>query len=128
MNVIFAAEEKARSILGIFMLLVVLFGLLFSHGEGIRLFPFPLSGPTQTGQLDYQKNVHRIEKNKGVSGILLQSDTAPQPQLLGSFNSWESFGTWVSKDVVPSDASFTQPVLVSRISSSDLNGRAPPVS
>lgn len=51
----------------------VLTGLLFSSGEGIRLFPFPAFGAAQNEKsflnggegTDYQKNVFRFEKGEG---------------------------------------------------------------
>jgi len=57
-------------------------GLLFSCGEGIRLFPFPAAkialdtdseykGETKT---DYQKNIHRFENNQGNLAATYQRD------------------------------------------------------
>jgi hypothetical protein len=51
----------------------VLFGLLFSCGEGIRLFPFPANETTKNDspQLNaedkilYQYNIHRLEERQG---------------------------------------------------------------
>jgi hypothetical protein len=67
----YVTGERVRSAFCAFAILVVLAGLLFSCGEGIRLLPFPVATVTHNANLNsantrinYQKNVHRIEKNQ----------------------------------------------------------------
>lgn len=74
----FKAVKKVpnRKIQKIFRALVlggVLIGLLFSCGEGIRLFPFPAKETTQNdssqlnpeNKIQYQYNIHRFEDRQG---------------------------------------------------------------
>lgn len=66
------------------VLYAVLCGLLFSCGEGIRLFPFPapeLSTANQTflifeTEIPYQYNAHRFEKNQGNQNSKSQTDNS----------------------------------------------------
>jgi hypothetical protein len=54
------------------VLFIVFAGLLFSRGEGIRLFPFPFTQASQNAsselqndeEFDYEKNLHRFESNQ----------------------------------------------------------------
>jgi hypothetical protein len=71
------------NLLRAFLLTGVLTGLLFSCGEGIRLFPFPSAAAhkhskLQTdGQLGYQKNAHRFESKSGDYLSKIQRDNQP---------------------------------------------------
>lgn len=66
-------NKKIELIFRTFVLSLVLCGLLFSCGEGIRLFPFPSNERTKndSSQLNvedkllYQYNVHRFEDRQG---------------------------------------------------------------
>ncbi|HLM00772.1 MAG TPA: hypothetical protein VK400_06930 [Pyrinomonadaceae bacterium] len=64
--------QSGQSVLRAFVFLGVLTGLLFSRGEGIRLFPFPPEATENNhsvwksgGELVYQKNLHRLESKPG---------------------------------------------------------------
>jgi hypothetical protein len=73
------------------LLIGVLAGLLFSCGEGIRLFPFPPetaaaqnghSGAWKSGdRVGYQKNLHRFEsgRQENPQSKIRRGDNQPQP-------------------------------------------------
>ena len=64
--------QTSRILFRTFVLCVVLTGLLFSCGEGIRLFPFPEIEPTKNdlsqlnfeNKIPYQYNIHRLEESR----------------------------------------------------------------
>lgn len=66
-------NRKFQIIFRAFVLCLVLSGLLFSCGEGIRLFPFPANETTKNNshqlnvedKIFYQYNVHRFEDRQG---------------------------------------------------------------
>ena len=76
--------QRYQSLFRAAVLFGVLTGLLFSCGEGIRLFPFPLSAPENEhsklqsdAQVGYQKNVHRFENKQGNYLSKIQRDNQP---------------------------------------------------
>lgn len=68
-----AAPKKIDFLFRLCLLNCVLTGLLFSCGEGIRLFPFPETEPATVNRtnldigdkIPYQINVHRLEDSQG---------------------------------------------------------------
>jgi hypothetical protein len=65
--------QKFQLISRTIVLCAVLTGLLFSCGEGIRLFPFPATETTKNdlsqlnfkNKIPYQFNIHRLEDRQG---------------------------------------------------------------
>ncbi|MBA3633760.1 MAG: hypothetical protein H0W58_13280 [Acidobacteria bacterium] len=76
--------KNCESLLHAVLLISVLAGLLFSCGEGIRLFPFPITKTSENSQsrlkdndkTPYQLNVHRFESNQGNSQLKFQRDNS----------------------------------------------------
>ncbi len=66
-------NKKFQLLFRTIVLCSVLSGLLFSRGEGIRLFPFPEAEPTKNdlsqlnfeNEIPYQYNIHRFEDRQG---------------------------------------------------------------
>ncbi|MGI9055003.1 MAG: hypothetical protein ACR2F2_04285 [Pyrinomonadaceae bacterium] len=65
--------QKFQIIFRTAVLCALLTGLLFSCGEGIRLFPFPEAETTENefsqlnfeNKISYQFNIHRLEERQG---------------------------------------------------------------
>jgi hypothetical protein len=110
----------------------VLAGLLFSSGEGIRLFPFPSPASAQNEKSflsdgkksDYKENVFRFEKGEG--------SFSKFPRNAKDF--WASFQTPQKSPVFKlafifqADSAFVRSVFKSRFISQSPGSRAPPFS
>jgi hypothetical protein len=126
------SRKSVQSVFRAVVLLGVLTGLLFSCGEGIRLFPFP---PEATGYkhsgwqsgdaIVYQKNLHRFENKQENSPSKIQRDNhqhywtnaagAPNDAPLSSLSSARRI-----------DVLFDPAVFRSRLFSFSRASRAPP--
>jgi hypothetical protein len=78
------SPQKYPLILRAVLLTGVLAGLLFSCGEGIRLFPFPPEATLHKysewksgAALNYQKNIHRPESRQGNQAAKIQRHNQP---------------------------------------------------
>lgn len=125
--------KKNRSAFCAFLLLVVLAGLLFSHGEGIRLFPFPTSAITSQEYAEvaanarngYQKNIHRIDSDEETDESKLPCGHNLFPGGLGDSVGLSRRDSAIE---VAISACFNSRLFDSQSSSAVLKGRAPPVS
>jgi hypothetical protein len=115
---------------------VVLFGLLagllFSSGEGVRLFPFPafenaqneksfLNRSERTG---YQKNIFRFEKSEGSFSKLQRA----AKDYWASFRLPQNLPVFKLAVVFQADFDFIPRVFQSRFVSQTPGSRAPPFS
>jgi hypothetical protein len=111
--------------------------LLFSCGEGIRLFPFPPveqssnvnSGWKNDGEISYQKNAPRFENKKESQSKLKREGGDPASHhRAGGFGSPE-YGAFsapaISRRV---DVSFARPPVKSILVVQSTGSRPPPVS
>jgi hypothetical protein len=126
------SPQSVQSVFRAVVLVGVLTGLLFSCGEGIRLFPFP---PEATGykhsgwksgdEIVYQKNLHRFENKQETFHSKIQRDDHQH--------------FWTNASAAPDDAPFSSlsnareidvlfdpAVFKTRLFSFDCASRAPP--
>ncbi|HEX8287516.1 MAG TPA: hypothetical protein VF556_05970 [Pyrinomonadaceae bacterium] len=119
----------------IVFLFAVFTGLLFSCGEGIRLFPFPpaeksrnnlfrLESQTESG---YEKNIHRFENTQLNSQSKSQRDNR-QTHWSGVCHAHENFSFLNSSDCSEINTSFNTQTFHSRFAFSLISSRAPPIS
>lgn len=116
------------------LLFGLLNGLLFSCGEGIRLFPFPNSEAASQIEFetklnngtDYEKNFHRFEN---------QFANYQQKNQQNNCNHWLNNESLVKNPIdKPSgnlskiDSAFHTYLIISRLSDQNLGSRAPPLS
>lgn len=116
------------------LLFGLLNGLLFSCGEGIRLFPFPNSEATSQNEFetkinngtDYEKNFHRFENHL--------ASYQPKTQQ-NSDNHWLNTGILVKRisnktvlSLSKTDSAFHAHLIISRLSDQRFGSRAPPLS
>lgn len=116
------------------LLFGLLNGLLFSCGEGIRLFPFPNSEAASQIEFetklnngsDYEKNFHRFEN---------QFANYQQKNQQNNCNHWLNNGSLVKNlskkpTIIASktSSSFQADSIISRLTDQNLGSRAPPLS
>jgi len=115
-------------------LTILLAGLLFSSGEGIRLLPFPVAENKADGieklnaafGTGYQENVVRFEKGKNPSALKKHLAEAAPDAAASSMVSLA--GASLSDSLAIDSTAQTSVSFASRTYSSDLNSRPPPVS
>ena len=117
------------------VLFVVFAGLLFSCGEGIRLFPFPftktpqnISSEVETDEdRNYEKNLHRFENNHTNLQSKIQRGNL-QHHWNSAFGKVEflAFAKLSVSDKI--NVSLNPQIFKSRLISAALGSRAPPVS
>jgi hypothetical protein len=116
------------------LLFGLLNGLLFSCGEGIRLFPFPTSEAASQIEFetkinngtDYEKNFHRFEN---------QFANYQQKNQQNNSNHWLNNGSLIKSlseksKVISSktDSTFHADLIISRLSDQSFGSRAPPLT
>lgn len=117
------------------VLFVVFAGLLFSCGEGIRLFPFPFAEKTQNlsselqnvEERDYERTFHRFENN--------QANFQSKAQRFNLPHDWTGVGRGFDRTAFLKIADWHKAGLLlclqvfkSRFISAPSESRAPPVS
>ena len=114
------------------LLLGVLSGMLFSSGEGIRLFPFALSqnSPKAVSEHNaagtYQKNIFRIDKERENQSKFQRK--IPADNFTGIFNSPNNFRLILLASLPESRLSGDFQPAKSIEVSKDGGSRAPPLS
>ena len=117
------------------LLLGVLAGLFFSCGEGVRLFPFPMSEAAKNthpnlddgGRIPYQFNVHRFENSQGNFQSKSQRDNQHQYGANGG-DLLNDAPFVIAANIRRGDFEPCLGVLKSRLFLSSRASRAPPVS
>lgn len=127
--------QRFQIVFRLVILFGVLAGLLFSCGEGIRLFPFPAAeiiGEKQSRLKDgeetgYQKNIHRFEKGEGNYQSRLQRESRHHQWTdvfkILKYSPFSASAIWGGIDFLFDSQSFK-----SRFPSASLGSRAPPFS
>jgi hypothetical protein len=115
------------------LLICVLTGLLFSCGEGIRLFPFPLPETAQnakwksSGEIGYQENVHRFESKQENYQPNFQRDKIKH-HLTNGFKALNISLSFALPARRKTDFSINSQFFKSRFIAASLASRPPPVS
>ena len=117
------------------LLIGVLAGLLFSCGEGVRLFPFPPettqqdkhSGWKSGEKVGYQKTAHRFEHRQGSYPSKIQRDNQPH-YWTNVYNTLNSAPPPVGSNACEISVLFDSRVFKSRLFSVSGASRAPPSS
>lgn len=110
----------------------VLAGLLFSSGEGIRLFPFPPSAAAQNEksflsdgkESDYKENIFRLEKGEGSFSKFQRS----AKDYWAGFQMPQKSPFFRLAVIFQTDSAFIPRVFQSRFVSQTPGSRAPPFS
>lgn len=112
---------------------ILLTGLLFSNGEGIRLLPFPMADQTAcesekfaaAADAGYQENVTRFEKRQEASA---RKKDKTGTETAAVFTSGISLGrsTLIESDYIFPQTHYAH--YAARKHASDLNSRPPPIS
>jgi hypothetical protein len=125
--------EKSLYAFRFAIMLSVFAALLFSCGEGIRLFPFPEEfSPNQNakfkngGGFDYQKNIHRFENKQGNNQLKVKRDS--DEFSAKGFNAPFAVTKFAALDLSDKNSFFNSARLKSRLLPASLKSRAPPVS
>ncbi|HEX8369642.1 MAG TPA: hypothetical protein VF604_13945 [Pyrinomonadaceae bacterium] len=116
------------------LLIGVLAGLLFSCGEGIRLFPFPPettadkhSGWKSGDKVGYQKNAHRFEQRQDSRQSKFQRDNQPH-YWTGVYNTLNNALPPTVSTVGETGVLFNSEIFKSHLFSVSGASRAPPSS
>ena len=126
--------KNLHSLLRALSLYSVMAALLFSCGEGIRLFPFPVEETDQGTALrtvdgegiQYEENVPRIEKDREKAGRV---DSSVSRDLQSAFLARFGFTLSVATLRANGQAGISAPrAFTSFQAASRLRGRAPPLS
>lgn len=109
----------------------VLAGLLFSCGEGIRLFPFPTAEATHSAwksgePTGYQKNLHRLESRQGNPAAKIQRPPQPQHFWTDGFHALDNAPLLSFSGFREADVLFNPRFFKSRLFSISGASRAPP--
>jgi|SRR5215213_9630008 len=117
-----------------FLLSGVMIGLLFSCGEGIRLFPFPSAAAQNKnsklqsdGQVGYQKNAHRFENKPDNYLSKIQRDNQTH-YCTNRFDALDNAPPLVVSNSLEIGVLFNSRFLKSSLFASFGASRAPPVS
>jgi len=128
------SPPKYQLILRAVLLIGVLAGLLFSCGEGIRLFPFP---PAETSNqhsewkseaaVGYQKNIHRLESRQGNQSSKIQRHHEPPPFGTNGYHAPPGARLFSFSNFCESSVLFNSRFFKSRLFSFSGASRAPPL-
>jgi hypothetical protein len=124
--------QNRQAVFHAFLYFGVLAGLLFSSGEGIRLFPFPPSATAQNEKSflsdgkksDYKENVFRFEKGEGSFSKFQRN----AKDFWASFQMPQKPPVFKLAFIFQADSAFIRSVFKSRFISRSPGSRAPPFS
>ncbi|HEY0049988.1 MAG TPA: hypothetical protein VGB68_11910 [Pyrinomonadaceae bacterium] len=127
-------DSRILFLLRAVLLTGVLAGLLFSCGEGIRLFPFPpaatqyaQSGWKNGEKVGYQKNALRFEQRQGNYQSKIQRDNQPH-YWTDVYNTLHKAPAFAASPARENAVLFNSPFFKSHLFSISGASRAPPVS
>jgi hypothetical protein len=128
------SQSNSRVLFRAVLLCGVLAGLLFSCGEGIRLFPFPFettpnkySGWQSGGHVNYQKNAHRFENKQGNYLSKIQRDNQTH-YWTNRYDALHNAPPLAVSHSLENGVLFNSRVFKSSFFAADGASRAPPVS
>jgi hypothetical protein len=118
----------------IVLLFGLLNGLLFSCGEGIRLFPFPAAEVASQDKLEikisgedaYEKNLHRFENHSLSRHSKYQQNK--DNHWLSSLNSFKNSPSENLVNLAKAKLSFQPDSITSHLFNQTISSRAPPLS
>ncbi|HEX8735679.1 MAG TPA: hypothetical protein VF721_10175 [Pyrinomonadaceae bacterium] len=128
------SQSNSRVLFRAVLLCGVLAGLLFSCGEGIRLFPFPpvaspnkYSGWQSDGHVKYQENAQRFENKQGNQHSKIQRDNQTH-YWTGAYDALHNAPPLAVSHSLESGVLFNSGVFKSSFFAADAASRAPPFS